>query len=164
MRYQDEYIVHQVFDLLRRTIFPMIGISLLGLAASLLLAFCVYYDARARRDRMAVMWAVLSGFFPIAALVYVIVRCASKPKFTPCIRCGQWVPPETLFCIHCGQPVLENGRPVDAQALDTYRHRSKILLVVWICVYVVAIIGAVAMVMYFLRDMMALVESQMRYW
>lgn len=164
MTSQEQYMVEQLFDLMRRMIFPMIGLIVLELAAALLLAFCVYYDARARRDRLAVMWAVLSGFFPIAALVYVIIRCASKPKFTPCIRCGQWVPPESLFCLHCGQPVLDNGRPIDAQAMDAYRHRSKILLVVWICVYVVAIIGAVATVMYFLSDIMSLAESQMRYW
>ena len=76
-----------VLEVLEKTIGPMLLIMLFSLAGSLFLALCVYNDAKARGNDNAVMWAVLSGFFNIVALVYIIVAVSSKPKAVICPRC-----------------------------------------------------------------------------
>lgn len=74
MEQSEQMVLTDMLEMFQSMLLPLVGISLVGIAASIILAFCVYYDARARRDNMAVLWAVLSGFFQIAALVYVIAR------------------------------------------------------------------------------------------
>lgn len=62
---------------------------LLIIAAGVMLALAVYNDARYRGNRNAVLWAVLSGFFGIAGLIYLIVQLASKrwpASGTWCVR------------------------------------------------------------------------------
>lgn len=160
----DEYVAREAFDLVRNMLLPLSGISILGIAAALLLAFCVYNDARGRRDKLAVMWGVLSGFFGIAALVYVIVRCVSGQKPTPCIRCGAWVPPGAFYCASCGQPLLDGaGRPVTQEQLDGYHRRSKMLLIAWICVYAVCIIASIFTIIYIFNEMLDLAQTSL-YW
>lgn len=160
----DEYVAREALDLVRKMLLPLSGITVLGIAAALLLAFCVYNDARGRRDKLAVMWGVLSGFFSIAALVYVIVRCVSSQKPSPCIRCGAWVPPGTLYCTSCGQPLLDGaGYPVTQEQLDGYHRRSKILLIAWICVYAVCIVAGVSMIIYMINEILNLAQSSL-YW
>ncbi len=161
----EEYFVREMFDLLQTMLFPLVGLFVLGIAAALLLAFCVYYDARSRRDRLAPMWAVLCGLFgSLVALVYVIVRSVSKPKPTLCVRCGRWVPPGYLFCSACGQPLLDNGRPVDPQELQKHSRRSRTLLIIWICVYVVLLVASIALMMYMVNSIFELVPDSVYYW
>lgn len=73
-----------------RFVGEMLGIFLLYylvlIAAQIMLALCVYNDARYRGSNNAVLWAVLSGFFGIAGLVYLIVQLASK-RFVVCAAC-----------------------------------------------------------------------------
>ncbi len=160
----EEYVAKEVLDVVRKMLLPLSGLSVLGIAAALLLAFCVYNDARGRRDKLAVMWGVLSGFFNIAALVYVIIRCASNPKPSPCIRCGAWVPPGALFCTSCGQPLLDaSGRPVSQEQLDGYHRRSKTLLIAWICVYAVCLAASIITVVYMVNEILDLAQSSL-YW
>ena len=63
---------------------------LLIIAAGVMLALAVYNDARYRGNRNAVLWAVLSGFFGIAGLIYLIVQPAHSQRGTavPGLRRG----------------------------------------------------------------------------
>lgn len=102
-----------VFEILGQTIGPMLLIMLFSLAGSVFLALCVYNDAKARNNDSAVMWAVLSGFFNIVALVYIIVALASKPKALVC--------PAAVIRYRRATPVV---RSADSPFSRPCRHRK----------------------------------------
>lgn len=70
-----------------------------------MLALAVYNDARYRGNRNAVLWAVLSGFFVIAGLIYLIVQPASK-RYVVCATCYRPIPSAEPLC-----PGLRRGIP-----------------------------------------------------
>lgn len=96
----------EVFQVVMRFLGMILGTSVLAIAASVFLGLCVYYDAKARRDSNAALWGVLSGFFNIAALVYIIVKLAVKEKPIYCMRCGRPFPKSLSVCPSCGTPVF----------------------------------------------------------
>ncbi len=114
----------------------MVVVSLLSIASSLLLAFCVYNDACYRMDKNPLLWAVLSGFFPIVALIYIIVKASSKNHNLSCVQCNALLPPGAPFCPRCGRPV---DYPTPEQ-MATYNKRRKLLLGLWIAVTVLVVI------------------------
>ena len=164
MEQSEQMVLTDMLEMFQSMLLPLVGISLVGIAASIILAFCVYYDARARRDNMAVLWAVLSGFFQIAALVYVIARCVSKPKWMPCTRCGQWVAPNATFCASCGAPLTVNGHTITQQEIDTWQHRSKVLLIVWICMEAIIVIGSIVFALWFVSDILGSTQTWVSYY
>jgi hypothetical protein len=117
-------------------------IVVMEIAAGLMLAFCVYYDARAEQNPRALMWALLCGFLgAIPAIVYLAMRGRVGGRMIVCKTCGRWVPEGASFCALCGQPL----RPVDLAVIQTYRRRAKGFLIAWICVYAVVFLLAVAL-------------------
>lgn len=114
-------------------------ISLIGIASNVLLAFCVYNDAQYRRSQYAVLWAVLSGFFNIAALVYIIVQLCSKPRGLQCVQCGQWLAPESTFCPRCGRQVVT----FTPEQMANFDKRRKLFLGLWIGSVVIIIAASI---------------------
>ena len=86
----------QLVDTIVRFLLGLLGLILLEAAAGVFLGLCVYNDACYRGDSNPVLWGVLSGFFNIVALVYIIVQLSSKNK--------------TAFCVQCRAPIPQIGR------------------------------------------------------
>ena len=127
-----------VLEVLEKTIGPMLLIMLFSLAGSVFLALCVYNDAKARNNDSAVMWAVLSGFFNIVALVYIIVALASKPKALVCPRCRNTVPAGYAGCPVCGQPFFQAVQT--PEAIQAYKRRRMVFLILFISFYVITLL------------------------
>ena len=119
-----------------------IFISLLGIGSNLLLAFCVYYDAMYRRSENAVLWAVLSGFFNIAALVYIIVQVTKKPQPMRCMQCGEFLVPQSQFCQRCGRPLYVPSQ----EQLAVYDKRRRLFLWLFIASMALIVIGTILLV------------------
>lgn len=140
-----------VLEVLEKTIGPMLLIMLFSLAGSLFLALCVYNDAKARGNDNAVMWAVLSGFFNIVALVYIIVAVSSKPKAVICPRCRNMIPPGYAGCPVCGLPLPDRTLP--PELLEGYNRRRLVFLILFITLYVITLLIAVWWALDFVRLM-----------
>ena len=122
---------------------------LLGIGINVLLGFCVYYDAKFYNDPNAVMWGVLSGFFNIAALIYIIMR-VNRQKVPPrCVQCGSFFVPGTLSCTVCGRP--HDVPPPEMMAL--YNRRRRRLFWGWIiaqvAVFVLTFVLVIVMMVVF---------------
>ena len=137
---------------MEKTIGPLLLIMLFALAGSLFLALCVYNDARIRGNDNAVMWAVLSGFFNIVALVYIIVAVSSKPKAVFCPRCHNMIPPGYAGCPVCGLPLPDRTLP--PELLEGCKRRRMVFLILFIAAYVITLAITVWWVMDFVRLMM----------
>lgn len=144
--------VEEMFSMIMDMMGGFLAISVLGLASSLLLAFCVYYDAKARGNSNAVVWAILSGFFNIAALVYIIAQAVSKPKPVYCMRCGNIVPPGFYACPVCNTPVTSAAEALTPEQIAQYKKIRLILFIVWIVVTVITTILSMVIVMEFVRQ------------
>ena len=140
-----------VLEVLEKTIGPMLLIMLFSLAGSLFLALCVYNDAKARGNDNAVMWAVLSGFFNIVALVYIIVAVSSKPKAVICPRCRHMIPPGYAGCPVCGLPLPDRTLP--PELLEGYKRRRLVFLILFITLYVITLLITVWWMLDFVRLM-----------
>ncbi|MGN0172447.1 MAG: hypothetical protein ACI39E_06660 [Acutalibacteraceae bacterium] len=110
------------------------------IALAVILGFCVYYHARSLGNRKAAMWGILSGLFSLAALVYLIVQIASKPKPLYCARCGCPVTASDACCPQCGAPLCPTADAIDGETVVRLKRRSRILLIVWIVLYVAMLI------------------------
>ncbi|MDD3692815.1 MAG: zinc ribbon domain-containing protein [Oscillospiraceae bacterium] len=111
--------------------FLVIGIiipAVLAVGSGVLLGFSVYYDAMYRRNENAVMWAVLSGFFQLAALIYLILHFVEKHKPMRCIQCGEFLVPDSRFCMRCGRQLFV---PAPEQ-LQMYDKRRRLFFWLWI--------------------------------
>ena len=67
-----------------------VGIALLlislvlAIGSQVMLALCIYNDAKARGDQNAVLFAVLSGVLGIIpAIIYLVLRCRASPRCFP---------------------------------------------------------------------------------
>lgn len=105
-----------------------------AVAGAVFLGLCVYNDARSRRNPNAVIWGVLSGFFEIAALIYLIITMSSKNQPPRCERCGSFLYPGypgysgAPVCPVCGQPVTF----LPPEQAQLYARRRKRYLILWI--------------------------------
>ena len=124
-------------------------LTLVGIGSNVLLGFCVYNDAQYRRNRNAVLWALLSGFSGIAALVYIIVQVSAKSKPMRCEQCGEWLAPDSLFCPRCGRTLMVHS----PEQMNKFNKRRKLFLGLWI--------GSLVFVLIFSVVFTVLVISQM---
>lgn len=147
-----------VFEVISQSIVPALLMLLLSLAGSLFLALCVYNDAKARGNNSAVMWAVLSGFFNIIALVYIIVAVSSKPKAVICPRCNNWIPAGYAGCPVCGLPPTNQTMP--PELLEGYKRRRILFLILFIVAYVITALVTV----WWLIDFLLLLEGTALYY
>ena len=136
-------------------------ISLVSLAGSFFLAFCVYYDALRHRDNNAVLWGVLSGFFNIVALVYIIVKNSKQNQPKRCVRCGNFLPLGSVFCACCGLPHAQEPLPPELD--ERYAKRSRLHLILWIISIVLTIILACILFVVFFVQIMDLAQYGMEY-
>ncbi|MCI8553754.1 MAG: hypothetical protein HFJ80_02255 [Clostridiales bacterium] len=121
-------------------------IMLAGLASSVMLGLCVYNDARYRGDTNAVLWGVLSGFFNIAALVYLIVKLASK-RFLYCSQCGQPLSCAEPVCQCCGAVSPEVHRFSPPEQREKQKRSRLVFLWLFIGLTVLSVIfGFVMMI------------------
>lgn len=61
----------------------------------------IYLDARMRRDRFAILWALLAMCsMPITLIVYLIVTRSTEMR---CKSCGAIVEKGTEICTNCGK-------------------------------------------------------------
>lgn len=101
---------------------------LLMISSQVFLALCIYNDAKYRLDHNAGLWAALSGFNFITAIVYLILRAGSKNKPRRCSFCGAFMAPEGIYCPWCGRMRYLNT-PEDTEKYDRKR---KLFLGLWI--------------------------------
>lgn len=131
-------------------------LSLLGIVANVFLAVCVYNDAKYRGSENAVLWAVLSGFFNIVALIYIIIACCQKkPQTLWCKQCGGYLNPESVYCPHCGR-YLDKLAPEEN---EKYNKRRKLFLILWIISIVTLIVITVIFVVSFIAVIAQLADS-----
>ncbi len=150
----------EVFQVVMRFLGMILGTSVLAIAASVFLGLCVYYDAKARRDSNAALWGVLSGFFNIAALVYIIVKLAVKEKPIYCMRCGRPFPKSLSVCPSCGTPVFGAYAPGmnDPALLEKWKTRRSVFLILFITAYIVSFVLIFVLVFGFIQDVARLAE------
>ncbi len=139
-------IEEQILRMLMEMMGGLLVIFLAGIAAAIFLGLCVYNDARYRGDGNAALWGVLSGFFPIAALIYIIVKLCTKKRSVPCLRCGYPLLPGYFSCPSCGQPVFVDGAPLTPERLEKWKGRRTLFLVLFIVGEVLTIIVSFAIV------------------
>lgn len=150
----------EVFQVVLNFLGMILGTSLLAIAASVFLGLCVYYDAKARRDSNAALWGVLSGFFNIAALVYIIVKLAVKEKPIYCVRCGRPFPKSLTVCPACGTPVFGAYAPGmnDQVLLEKWKTRRGVFLILFITAFIVSFVLIFVLVYVFIQDVARLAE------
>ena len=154
----------QSMDTIVRFLFGLMGLILLEAAAGVFLGLCVYNDACYRGDSNPVLWGVLSGFFNIVALVYILVQLTSKNKVAFCVRCRTPIPQGYTACPACGMPMVLRGQPVSLEQMEGFRRRRKLFLILFIVFFVISIgIGIVVMMDYF-TNIFRLVVSSGGYW
>ena len=114
--------------------------SLLTIASQVLLAVCVYNDAKSRGDQNATLFAVLSGVLGfIPAIIYLVVRSTSGPGTAlMCPNCGVVLPAGAFNCPNCGMP-HPKARIIPPDA-DARSRRAKGLLIGWIVSFVLSIV------------------------
>lgn len=132
----------------------MVFIYLIGISSSVFLAFAVYYDARIRSDSNAVLWAVLSGFFNIVALVYLIVKLSSKPKPVCCIRCRNYIPPGYAVCPYCGTPLVGAMMPPSPEEVQKYKKRRLVFFILFIVLFAGVFIATFFWMFTFMQELM----------
>lgn len=150
-----------LIDAIMRYIVPIAFLTIAGMASDVFLGLAVYYDAQARQNEYAVLWGVLSGFFPIAALVYLIVKASSKPKAAYCPRCGGLVPAGYPACPRCGMPAW---KPLLAPELaDRYRQRCRLFLILWIVTLVIVLILSILLTAMFIQNIVGIMQEYRPY-
>ena len=132
-------------------IFSMILVSVVAIAAQVLLGLATYNDAMARGNSDPVMWGVLVGILGwIPGIVYLCVRNNSANRLMVCPQCGFAHRIAEPFCPQCR---IQNSysMPFQNPLAPQQAHRAKLLLIWAIVAYavvvVVTIVGMVGMVM-----------------
>ncbi|MCI9414460.1 MAG: zinc ribbon domain-containing protein [Clostridiales bacterium] len=132
-----------IFGIVMEFILMILVVILIGLASQIMLALSVYNDARYRGDNNATLWAVLTGFFNIVGLVYLIVQLTSK-KFLYCGQCGRAVPLSQPVCPACGAPSPEVYRFAPPQQREKQKRNRWIFLWLFVGLTVVTMVATVA--------------------
>lgn len=121
-------------------------IFVVAILSQLALAFCVYYDCKMNGISEAVLWAVLSGFSTIAAIVYLVIRSSNRRKPVTCPVCHIWLQADYFSCPRCGQPRIADGQPLTPALYDIWRRRRRSLFIGWIVSLVLPVVLVVVLV------------------
>ncbi|URZ15189.1 zinc ribbon domain-containing protein [Clostridium felsineum] len=63
----------------------------------------IYLDARERKNRFSVIWAIVALFsIPVPLIIYIIVS-RSEGQNKKCSNCGKNVKEQWIYCPYCGQ-------------------------------------------------------------
>ena len=118
-----------------------------GLGSQILLAFAVYYDAKAKNNSDPVMWALLTGFLGwIPAIIYLCMRGKESDRLIYCPQCG--IPHRVSMpnCPQCGA-MNPYAAPFIGPQIDIWRKRSKLCLI-WAIVLFVLIFVVVFLIIF----------------
>ncbi len=108
---------------------------LLSIACSIFLGLAVYYDAKQQENKNALVWAILTGFFKIIALIiYLIVRNRDKNRLVICENCRKLTSKSLGYCIHCKSPIINQDNSKE------YKEKIKIFATLAIVFYVLNLI------------------------
>ena len=116
-------------------------LSLLYIAARVLLGFATFNDARSKSNPDAVMWGVLTGVFGlIPGIIYLCLRSSNR-NYVICQNCGCRHYFADLNCPQCGTPSQpqQNLNPLAAEQA----HKAKVQLTISIVLYGIAIIAMI---------------------
>ena len=140
----------------------MVLLMLLSAAAAVFLGLSVYNDARYRCNGNAVMWGVLSGFFGIAAIVYLCVR--SSEKFVTCLQCRQTYPSDFPACPTCGLPSPNLYRLGTPEQREKWKKRRILFLILFIVTIALAILAGIAVFIWYFNSLMQFAEAPRHYY
>ena len=121
----------------------IILVSLLGIAAQVLLGLATYNDAKARGNSAPAMWGLLVGILGwIPGIVYLCVRNHRANRLMACPQCGFAHRVAEPFCPQCH---VQNpySAPFQNPLAAQQAHRAKLLLIWGIVAYVAVILLAI---------------------
>lgn len=137
-------------------IFLVLAASLwmvLGLVERVLFALAAYYDACAKENADALMWALLIGFLGfIPGIIYLFVRNTGT-GYAICPNCGLGHSGRDFACPRCGAttPVRDpNANPM----APLQAHRAKVLMIIGFVVIAVMLVLGVIFTIYFINRML----------
>ncbi len=136
-------------------------ICLISTASAVFLGLSVYNDARYRCNGNAVMWGLLSGFFGIAAIIYLCIR--SSEKYLTCLRCRQTYPSDSPCCPVCGLPSPNVSRIGTPQQMKQWKKRRKLFLILFIVSIALTVIASAAVFVWYFNSILRMVESSQYY-
>lgn len=133
-------------------------VALLSLTERVLFALAAYYDAKAKSNPDALMWALLIGFLGfIPAIIYLVVRNSGKAYVT-CPSCGLSHMSSDFACPRCGAPTPApnpNANPFAAEQA----HRAKVLMIVGFIVLAVTLVLSIIFTTSIVNAAITLAES-----
>lgn len=136
-------------------------LSLLYIAARVLLGFATFNDARAKSNPDAVMWGVLTGVFAlIPGIIYLCLRSSNR-NYIICQNCGCRHFFADEHCPQCGTPSQpqQNLNPLAAEQT----HKSKVQLTIAIVLYGVAILAMIIGIFVFIASAMYFSGGSIQY-
>ncbi len=114
-------------------------VCLVVLAARVLFALAVYYDARSKYNTDALLWALLVGFVGlIPGIVYLCIRNTVK-NYVVCQNCGVSHFSVEPVCPRCGAPNPYAPAAGMNLVAEKQARQAKTLLIIGIILYVLAI-------------------------
>lgn len=135
-------------------------IFVVAAGSQLLLAFCVYYDAKLHGNQEAKMWAILSGFFNVAALIYLLMRGDNKKKPVQCPACFAWLSADYRTCARCGHPREEKGNPILEETYRRWEKHRKTLFIWWIVSMALPVLLAIVWVFFIVIAMLLGISAE----
>lgn len=133
-------------------------VGLFYLVGRILVALAVYFDARSKSNRDAVMWALLVGFLGlIPGIIYLCIRNTVR-NYTVCGNCGISHLVTDQTCPQCGAPNPYSSQYVNPLA-DQQAHQAKVLLIIGLVILGVAIIAMVITLVNFLSTVISIAGS-----
>lgn len=153
---------NDINSLLLQFLLYVLLLSVISIASAVFLGLSVYNDARARCNSNAVMWGVLSGFFSIAAIVYLCVR--SSQKFVTCLQCRQVYPSDFPACPTCGLPSPNAYLMGTPEQQEGWKKRRRLFLVLFIVALALTIIASIVLFGWYFTSIMDIAQSSQQHY
>lgn len=107
----------------------------LSIACSVFLGLAVYYDAKQKENKNALLWAILTGCFKLIALIiYLILRNRDKNQLVICEKCHKLTSKSFGYCIHCNNPIIKQVNS------EEYKDKIKIFATLAIVFFALSLI------------------------
>ena len=129
----------------------IILVSLLGIAAQVLLGLATYNDAKARGNSDPAMWGLLVGILGwIPGIVYLCVRNKPLERIYACYSCGWGNPLSARQCRRCGA-----GLYYPTEETARLQKKAKAFLIIGLVLWGLAAIGEIFMIAHMIQTVMA---------
>lgn len=134
----------------------IVVVSLIGIAAQVLLGLATYNDAKARGNSDPVMWGLLVGILGwIPGIVYLCVRNNPANRPLNCPQCGFVHRMADPCCPQC-QAQNPYSAPFQNPLAPQWAHRAKLLLIWAIVAYAATILVTIILVFAFVSAMIGI--------